>query len=163
VRFGSNHRLVIAALALVVAASSAVGAEEKVPRFASLRADTVNLRTGPGERYPVEWVYQRKGLPVEVTAQSDVWRRVRDPDGTEGWVHERMLTSRRSVVVTGAPRTLRSDPDPAAHAVARVEPGVIARLLECKGAWCRVESQGIKGWLPRAEFWGVFPDETVVE
>jgi SH3-like domain-containing protein len=163
VRIGSNHRLVIAALALVVAASSAVGAEEKVPRFASLRADTVNLRTGPGERYPVEWVYQRKGLPVEVTAQSDVWRRVRDPDGTEGWVHERMLTSRRSVVVTGAPRTLRSDPDPAAHAVARVEPGVIARLLECKGAWCRVESQGIKGWLPRAEFWGVFPDETVVE
>ena len=160
-RFNSSHRFVIAALALVIAAASASGAEEKVPRFASLRADAVNLRTGPGERYPVEWIYQRKGLPVEVTAQSDVWRRVRDPDGTEGWVHERMLTSSRSIVVTGAPRTLRSEPDAAAHAVARAEPGVIARLLECKGAWCRVETQGIKGWLPRAEFWGVYPDETV--
>ena len=119
VRFGLTYRFVIAALALVVAAASASGAEEKVPRFASLRADEVNLRTGPGERYPVEWVYQRKGLPVEVTAQSDVWRRVRNSDGTEGWVHERMLTSSRSQVVTGAPRTLRSEPAAAAHSLAR--------------------------------------------
>lgn len=161
-RFPSHHRRGVAALALFVAATAAAwGAEEKLPHFASLRADTVNLRTGPGERYPVEWIYQRKGLPVEVTAQFDVWRRVRDRDGTEGWVHERMLTSRRSVVVTGAPRILRSAPEAAAAAVARAEPGVIAGLLECKGSWCRVETQGIKGWLPRAEMWGVYPDETV--
>ena len=151
-----------AALALLVAAAaSAWGADERLPYFASLRAGAVNLRTGPGERYPVEWIYQRKGLPVEVTAQVDVWRRVRDADGTEGWVHERMLTARRSVVVTGAPRILRSAPDPAAAAVARAEPGVIARLLECKGPWCQVETQSIKGWLPRAEMWGVYPGETV--
>jgi SH3-like domain-containing protein len=161
VRFASTHRRLVAALALLVAAAAAWGAEEKLPHFASLRADAVNLRTGPGERYPVEWIYQRKGLPVEVTAEVDVWRRVRDADGTEGWVHERMLTARRSVVVTGAPRILRSTPDAAAAAVARAEPGVIALLLECKGAWCRVETQGIKGWLPRAELWGVYPDETV--
>jgi SH3-like domain-containing protein len=146
---------------VLVVAASAWGAEEKLPHFASLRADTVNLRTGPGERYPIEWVYKRKGLPVEVTAQVDVWRRVRDADGTEGWVQERMLAASRSVVVTGAPRTLRADPDAAAAAVARAEPGVIARLLECKGPWCRVETQGLKGWLPRAEMWGVTRDETV--
>jgi SH3-like domain-containing protein len=153
-------RFVIAALVLLVTAT-AWGAEEKPPYFASLRADTVNLRTGPGERYPIEWVYKRKGLPVEVTAQVDVWRRVRDADGTEGWVQERMLAASRSVVVTGAARTLRADPDAAATAVARAEPGVIARLLECKGPWCRVETQSIKGWLPRAEMWGVTPDENV--
>lgn len=160
-RFVSAHRRLAAALVLLAVATSAWGADEKLPYFASLRADTVNLRTGPGERYPVEWTYKRKDLPVEVTAEVDVWRRVRDSDGTEGWVHERMLTSRRSVVVTGAPRTLRSAPDPAAAAVARAEPGVVARLIACKGPWCQVETQSIKGWLPRAEMWGVYPDETV--
>jgi SH3-like domain-containing protein len=163
VRFPSRQSVVraaIAALALA-AASLAVGAEEKTPRFASLRADLVNLRTGPGERYPIEWVYQRKGLPVEVTAEYDVWRKVRDSDGTEGWVHQRMLAAARNVVVKGALRTLRADPGPDAAAVARAEPGVIAHLLECRGAWCRLEAQGVKGWLQRADVWGVLPNETV--
>lgn len=149
-------------LALLISAS-AWGADEKLPHFATLRADAVNLRTGPGERYPVEWVYQKKGLPVEVTAQFDVWRRVRDSQGTVGWVHERMLTQRRSVLITGGLRTLRVKPDASAAAVAQAEPGVIARLVECKDAWCRIETNGIKGWLPRSEMWGVYPDETVAE
>ena len=153
-------RAVFLALALVTA-SVASGAEEKTPRFASLRVDPVNLRTGPGERYPIEWVYQRKGLPVEVTAEFDVWRKVRDSDGTEGWVHQRMLTTVRNVVVKGALRTLRSDPNPDAAAVARAEPGVIAHLLECRDAWCRIETQGVKGWLQRSEIWGVLPNEIV--
>jgi len=138
-----------------------MSAEEKTPHFAALRVDLVNLRTGPGERYPIEWVYQRKGLPVEVTAEFDVWRKVRDDDGTEGWVHQRMLAAVRNVVVTGALRTLHADPKPDAAAVARAEPGVIAHLLECRGPWCRVEAQGVKGWLQRSEVWGVLPNETV--
>lgn len=154
------HRLFAAALGVILAVGAAA-AEDKLPRFESLRADLVNLRAGPGERYPIQWVYQRKGLPVEVTASFDVWRRVRDSDGTEGWVHERMLTDRRSVVVTGAVRTLQSDPGGSAPAVARLEPGVVARLLSCKGAWCRLDAGGVKGWLPRADVWGVFPDEAV--
>ena len=156
----SFARAAFVALALV-AASVAWGAEEKTPRFASLRVDPVNLRTGPGERYPIEWVYQRKGLPVEITAEFDVWRKVRDSDGTEGWVHQRMLTAVRNVVIKGALRTLRSEPNPNAAAVARAEPGVIARLLECRDAWCRIETQGLKGWLQRSEIWGVLPNETV--
>jgi SH3-like domain-containing protein len=159
VRFASHHHVI--ALVLLLVTTGAWAVEEKTPRFVSLRADEVNLRTGPGERYPVEWVYERKGLPVEVTAQFDVWRRVRDSDGTEGWVHQRMIAAQRSVVVKGAVRTLLGDPDPQAAALARVEPGVVARLLECRGPWCRVEAQGIKGWLPRGEIWGVYPNETV--
>jgi SH3-like domain-containing protein len=155
-------QLAVAALALL-AAATAGAAEEKLPHFASLRVDAVNLRTGPGERYPVEWVYQRRGLPVEVTAEFDVWRRVRDSQGTEGWVHERMLTARRSVLVTGTLRTLLSAPETGSRAVARAEPGVIARLLDCQGGWCRIETQNIKGWLPRADLWGVYPGETVAE
>ena len=154
-----SRALLIAVFALVSLMSWA--AEEKVPHFASLRANVVNLRAGPGERYPIEWVYQRRGLPVEVTAQFDVWRKIRDSDGTEGWVHERMLTAQRSVIVKGAERVLKSDPDRGAATVARAEPGVVARLIECRADWCRVETQGIKGWLQRVDVWGVYPDETV--
>jgi SH3-like domain-containing protein len=153
------RRLIL--IAPLLAAAVAMAAEEKVPHFASLRVNEVNLRAGPGDRYPIEWVYQRKGLPVEVTAQFDVWRKVRDSEGTVGWVHERMLTGQRSVLVTGAERALKRDPDPASTTVARAEPGVVARLVECRAAWCQLEMQGIKGWLPRTELWGVYPDETV--
>ncbi|HYM02724.1 MAG TPA: SH3 domain-containing protein [Stellaceae bacterium] len=148
------------ALALGAAAEAADKAQP-VPRFATLRADEVNLRTGPGERYPIDWVLSKKGLPVEIIGEYDVWRKVHDSLGSEGWVHERMITSSRNVVVTGQIRTLRADPDGASSPVARAEPGVVARLLECRGAWCRVETQDIKGWIKRAEIWGVYPDEIV--
>ncbi|HUK60979.1 MAG TPA: SH3 domain-containing protein [Stellaceae bacterium] len=148
-------------VALLLAAGAARAADEKLPHFAALRVDEVNLRAGPGDRYPIEWVYHRKGLPVEVTATFDVWRKVHDSDGTEGWVHERMLSATRSIVVAGGERTLRADPAPGAAPVARAEAGVVARLLECRSSWCRVETQGIKGWLPENDVWGVAPGETV--
>jgi SH3-like domain-containing protein len=132
-----------------------------VQRYVTLRAAEVNLRAGPGEQFPIQWVYRRKGLPVEVIGKSDVWRKIRDWQGTEGWVHERMITGTRGVIVRGTVRPLHSDPDPASNIVARAEPGVIAKLLECRGAWCRVETSDIKGWLGRNEIWGVDPDEEV--
>ena len=134
---------------------------EPVPRFVSLRADVVNLRTGPGDRYPVEWVYHRKGLPVEIIAQYDQWRRIRDWQGTEGWVHQRLVTGTRTVMVKGSQRILHAEADAAAPPLAKLDPGVIAQLIECRGAWCRVETQEIKGWLNRDEIWGVYPDEVV--
>ncbi len=153
--------LALPAIVLLLVAGSAGAADEKLPHFAALRADEVNLRTGPGERYPIEWVYHRKGLPVEVTAEYDVWRKVRDSDGTVGWVHERMLTAERRVVVAGGEQTLLANPAPGAQPVAHAEAGVVARLLECRSSWCRVETQGIKGWLPESGVWGVAPGETV--
>jgi SH3-like domain-containing protein len=148
-------------MALALIASAAVADTVVVQRYVTLRAAEVNLRAGPGEQFPIQWVYRRKGLPVEVIGKSDVWRKIRDWQGTEGWVHERMLTGSRGVIVRGAVRPLHSDPDPASEIVARVEPGVIAKLLECRGAWCRVETAEIKGWLGRNEVWGVDPDEEV--
>lgn len=147
--------------AIFALGAAAMAAEKGVPRFVSLRADEVNLRSGPGERYPIEWVLTRKGMPVEVLAEFDVWRKIRDAQGTEGWVHQRMLAAGRNVVVQGRIRTLHAEPDPASPAVARAEPGVIARLIECRGSWCRVEAQGAEGWLERGEIWGVYADEAV--
>ena len=154
----------LALLALLHGPTSPVGAAEQalpVPRFVSLRADEVNLRSGPGERYPIDWVLTKKGLPVEIVQEFDVWRKIRDSQGSVGWVHQRMLTGARTVIVTGETRTLHADPDAAAPPVARAEAGVIARLLECRGAWCRVEAQDRRGWLKRGEIWGVYADEAV--
>ncbi|MFN7191350.1 MAG: SH3 domain-containing protein, partial [Rhodospirillales bacterium] len=108
-----------------------------VPRFVSLRSEEVNLRTGPGVRYPVERVFVRRQMPVEILQEFETWRRIRDRDGTEGWVHQSMLTGRRSAVVEGEMRNLRRRPETDAPVVARVEPGVIAAILECRDAWCR--------------------------
>ena len=129
------------------------------PRFAALRSDEVNVRTGPGVRYPIDWVFTRKTLPVQITAEVDTWRKIRAVDGTEGWVHQSMLTGRRTALITGAIRTLHQTNDPQAPAVAMVEPGVIGQLLECRDAWCRLDVQGQKGWLQRDEFWGALPTE----
>jgi SH3-like domain-containing protein len=132
-----------------------------VPRFVSLHADRVNLRTGPGDRYPIEWVLTRKEMPVEITGQLEHWRRIRDWEGTSGWVHERMLTGKRAVIVKGGVRPVLRQPDPAAPVIARAEPGVVGRLLECRGAWCKVETSEVTGWMRRGDVWGVYPEETV--
>ncbi|MGH6953281.1 MAG: SH3 domain-containing protein [Alphaproteobacteria bacterium] len=160
----------IAALCLAhaLAGAAALGAERDqestglpLPRFVSLRAEEVNLRTGPGVRYPVDWVLVRRDMPVEVIAEFDTWRKVRDWQGTEGWLHKSMISGRRTVIVTGEPRTLRRDGSGESPAVARVESGVVAQLGACKGEWCRVEAAGYEGWLRRAEFWGTYPGEAV--
>jgi SH3-like domain-containing protein len=132
-----------------------------LPRFATLHSDKVNLRTGPGPRYPIEWVFVRKDLPVEIVAQFEHWRRIRDWEGTEGWVQEHMLIGKRGVMIRGGVRALRSNPDLGAPLVARAEPGVMARLLECHDSWCRIEASDVTGWVQRADIWGVYPNETI--
>ena len=153
-------------IALGLAAAPARAADEdgglKVPRFVSLHSDKVNLRTGPGRRYPIEWVLTRKDMPVEVTAQFEQWRRIRAWDGTAGWVQQQMVGGKRFVVVEkGAARPVYRQPEPNSGVVARAEPGVIARLAECRGPWCRVETPDVSGWMRRTDLWGVYPDETV--
>ncbi len=159
---------ILAAVAMMVAALvnlPAVAAEGEgaasLPRFASLRSEQVNLRAGPGSRYPIEWVLTRKDMPVEIIAEFENWRRIRDWQGTEGWVHQRMLTSKRAVIVKTVIRALRSRPDASSAVLARVEPGVLARLRDCQGAWCRVETGDVTGWIQRSEVWGVYADEVV--
>lgn len=130
-----------------------------VPRFVSLGADRVNLRFGPGREYPISWVLARKGLPVEIIAEFDTWRKVRLHDDDEGWIHGSLLSSRRTILVTEAVRELRRTPDDDARVVLRAEPGVVGDLVDCEEAWCRVDIQGRRGWLRRDAFWGTLPGE----
>jgi SH3-like domain-containing protein len=131
------------------------------PRFASLRAEKVFLRAGPGPDFPIQWVFVRRGLPVEILATFDIFRKIRDSDGTVGWVNQQMLTGRRSVLVSGAIRDLHHDADPGSEVVAQLEPGVIAVVSKCDPAWCEVKAGGYKGWLKRDEVWGLEPDEVI--
>jgi SH3-like domain-containing protein len=155
-------------LALATAISAAASEDEAgaagptglpLPRFVSLRSNEVNLRTGPGVQYPIEWVYRRAGMPVEVIAEFDTWRKVRDWQGTVGWVHQSMLTGKRRALVTGGTQALRREPRDGSALVARLEPGVIGEIGSCGPEWCRVTAAGLRGWLKRGEFWGVYPNE----
>lgn len=131
-----------------------------LPRFVSLRSDTVYVRAGPGMRYPVKWVYQRRGYPLQVVQEFDTWRKVRDVDAEEGWVHQSLLSGNRQVLVQGdAPSTIYKKPDDAARAVAQVEPGVVAKLNECADDWCEVSVSGYDGWLLKSSLWGVYEHE----
>ena len=132
-----------------------------VPRFVSLDSDRVHLRYGPGRDYPISWVLARKGLPVEIIAEFDTWRKVQLHDGDSGWVHSSLLSSRRTVMIKNAIAELRRTPADDARVVLRAEPGVIGELLDCAQDWCRVDIQGRRGWLRRHAFWGVLPDEVL--
>ena len=167
---GNRGQVRLAALALALMAVALAGPPAfaqagrstglPLPRFVSLGADEVNLRFGPGEGYPIEWILTREGLPVEIVEEFDTWRKVRLHDGDLGWIHGSLLSSRRTVLVADETRPLRQTPDADARVVLRAEPGVIGQLVDCDGDWCRVEIEGRRGWLQRAEFWGVLPDET---
>ncbi len=130
-----------------------------IPRFASLRSGEVNMRTGPGTRYPIAWVYTRRGLPVEVTAEYDIWRRVRDPEGVEGWINKTELTGKRSAVVTGSGHDMYDSRDDHAAIRAHLEAGATGQILSCAQEWCKVRFDGVKGYLRKADFWGAYPDE----
>ena len=134
-----------------------------LPRFVSLRAGEVNLRTGPGVQYPVDWVFLRRNLPVEIIAEYGTWRKIRDWQGTQGWVHQSMLAGTRTLIVTGETRTIRRKADANSGLVAKIEAGAIGRLVSCPdlNGWCRVEAGGRNGWLRRVDFWGVLRNEVM--
>ncbi|MDR3425387.1 MAG: SH3 domain-containing protein [Alphaproteobacteria bacterium] len=133
---------------------------QPLPRFATLRSGEVNMRTGPGMRYPIEWVYTRRGLPVEITAEYDIWRRVRDPEGTQGWVNKTELTGLRGAIVTGGAHDLRESRDDQSPVVAHLEAGAIGQITSCAPDWCKVKFDDVKGYLRKSDFWGAYPKES---
>ncbi|MDQ0438708.1 SH3-like domain-containing protein [Kaistia dalseonensis] len=153
-------------------AQGAAGAATKLgpsglplPRFVSLKAGRVNVRVGPGQDYRVSWVFTRSGLPVEVVQEFDTWRRIRDSDGTEGWVFHSLLVSKRTAVVapweTGDPLPIRAEPNDAAEITAYLQPKVVGTVTACENGWCRLVDSRFRGWIRQDRLWGVYPDETI--
>ena len=156
-----RSRLFTSLIAATLASLPATAGERPVPRFVSLKADEVNVRVGPGRQYPLKWTFVVAGVPVEIIAEWDNWRKIRDWEGQEGWVHSAMLSSKRTVIVTGAKRTLYRRADATSPPVVRLRPGIIAAVEDCNDDWCRIEVRNYRGWLKRGDFWGVYPDEII--
>ena len=168
-----NKTIIASLLAFTLAAAPALAVDETdnsdiiskggsglpIPRFASLRASDVNLRTGPGTRYPIDWVFTHQGMPVEITAEYEMWRRVRDAEGDEGWVHKNALSGKRFIIVTGSTRELRRDPDTNAAIAAHLQAGAIGQLASCTKDWCKIKFDAAKGYLPKSDFWGAYGPE----
>jgi SH3-like domain-containing protein len=148
-------RRLLVALAVLAASSQASAQDREVPYWASLRASEVNLRVGPSESYPIDWVYHRKALPVKVVRLYQGWRRIRDQDGAEGWVVARLLNPARTAVVVGkglAPMRAEAGADAALRW--QLEPGVVGKLRDCEAGWCELDVDGHKGWVEQKRLWG---------
>jgi SH3-like domain-containing protein len=139
----------------------------ELPRFVSLKTDVVNVRRGPSNDHEVAWVFRRKGLPVEIIAEFEHWRRIRDSDGDEGWVYQSLLTGNRTAIVEpwkkGTTVALRKEPSSGAAAVAMLKSGVVADVEQCTGQWCELTVGGYDGWIDQAALFGVYPGETLGE
>lgn len=138
-----------------------------VPRFVSLKSDRVNVRGGPAKDHEVSWVFTRSGLPVEITAEYENWRRIRDWEGAEGWVYHSLLSGRRTGLISShakagvEPIPLHEAGNPESRVVARLEAGVLGAVKRCSGKWCRIAGDGFDGWIEQERLWGVYPNEKV--
>ncbi len=125
-------------------------------RYASIRRDQAFLREGPSYAHKVIWVYRRQNYPLKIIETYDAWRRVKDFDGTVGWMHHTQLSDARTALFIGfAPSAIHSDSSPASKIVAYAQPGVVAKLKACKPDVCEVETSGVEGWVDRRIIWGV--------
>ncbi|MBX9977800.1 MAG: hypothetical protein K2X98_06120 [Alphaproteobacteria bacterium] len=130
-----------------------------LPRFVCLKSTASNMHVGPGDQYPIEWRYTKQFLPVEIIAEFDHWRQIKDVQGTVGWVHKTLLSSKRFAMIQNKVVNLYADPSMGSKVIATVEPGVISKVIECNTSLCRVDIQGIRGWIKRDFLYGVYPDE----
>jgi SH3-like domain-containing protein len=147
------------------AASDAASSGLPVPRFVSLKADRVTVRGGPDKDHDVAWIYTRVGWPVEITAEFENWRRIRDSDGTEGWVYHSLLSGKRMAAVQLKSKTdlapLYAKPDAQSGLAAQLQSGVLGTIKLCTGTWCRIVGEGFDGWIEQNHLWGVYPDEKI--
>jgi len=136
-----------------------------LPRFASLKSDRVNLREGPSKDHRTKWIYEKAGLPVEITAEFETWRRIRDSEGSEGWVLHNLLSGRRTAIVApwgkDKPVPLRAKPNVEAPMIAQLMPNVVASIKTCDGQWCRLIGEGFDGYMQQQQLWGAYPEEKV--
>lgn len=144
--------------------AEAAGGESGLPtpRFVSLKSSEVNLRSGPGVRYPVDWVYLQRGLPVEVITEFNAWRRVKDWNGDEGWVHKSLLSGKRGLRVREDTKLLYKKSSEA-KPIAKIEKGVFGELIECgkKDVLCKARFSNLEGWIRRDLIWGIYDTEQV--
>jgi SH3-like domain-containing protein len=168
VRVGASVGLLLGAIG-AASAGGDIGTGQQsglpLPRFVSLKADRVNVRAGPTRDHDVSWVYTRSGLPVEITAEYENWRRIRDWEGSVGWVYHSLLSGRRTALALPRDKDdlvpLHEAADAASRVTARLQAGVLATVKRCNGTWCQIVGENFDGWIEQRRVWGAYPHETV--
>ena len=125
-----------------------------LPRFVSLRTAEVNARTGPGKRYPIDWVYKRKNLPVQVVDEFGTWRKIREHDGTESWIHQTMVSGKDTALVVTNEALLYDSNSKRSRPIARLQSGLIAEVVRCQDSRCQLQIANQRGWVGKADLWG---------
>ncbi len=150
----TSRKIALILISLAVVGPAAAQSDPKLPYWASISVDEARMRKGPSPDVPVIWEYRRKDLPVKVVARHENWRKIEDPDGTQGWMAARLLSRTRTAIVTGEIRPMRDQPDQEAAVAYRAAPGVVGRITECSPEWCRFDVKGRKGWIQTDHIWG---------
>ncbi|WP_303812500.1 SH3 domain-containing protein [Sandarakinorhabdus limnophila] len=158
-----------ALILLIACAATAANAAEfadgttdlQKPRFVSIKGGSAMMRSGPGERFPILWEYKRPGLPMEILKEYEIWRQVRDPDGTIGWMNKALLTGQRTGMVRGQSRLLYVAPDMKSRIAWRIAPGAVVNITLCEDIWCRVSKDGKSGYILRGQMWGTYAREKI--
>ncbi len=144
--------LIVTGLALPVPA--AAQSRRPVPYWAAISKDEARMRVGPSMDYPANWIYRRRNLPVKVIELYPNWRKIEDPDGTQGWMHVRLLKDEKTAIIVGEVAPLRKGPDPSQPAVYRAEPGVVGKVSDCAKGWCELDVNGQRGYVETRYLWG---------
>ncbi|MCR9109393.1 SH3 domain-containing protein [Marivita sp. XM-24bin2] len=130
-----------------------------LPRYVSMKASEGNVRRGPSLSHRIDWVYKRRNMPLQITAEHGHWRRVQDRDGAGGWVHYSLLSGVRTAIVEVDMLNLYVRPDPTTQINAQLSLGVVAEVRQCQTDWCELEAGGYRGWARKGAYWGVQPNE----
>ncbi len=149
----------ILSLALLLGIGETAFADRKPPYWASIAAGQARMRTGPGRQFPTSWLYQRADLPVKVVATYPNWRKIEDPDGTQGWMQASLLSAERTGMILRETRPLRDKPSANGRVIFRAEAGVVGKISECGSGWCKFDFNGRMGYVEASQLWGVDPEE----
>ena len=150
----TSRQILTSLMLLAAVGPAAAQSDVELPYWASISVDEARMRKGPSPDVPVIWEYRRKDLPVRVVARFETWRKIEDPDGTQGWMAARLLSRTRTAIVIGEIRPLREDANVSAGVAYRAEPGVVGRITDCKNGWCLFDVKGRKGWVQTDHIWG---------
>ncbi len=130
-----------------------------IPRFVSLKSEEANLRSGPGKRYPILWVYHKEGMPMEVIEEYNEWRKVRDMEGSAGWLHKGLLSGARTAIIRNPKQIIRRSPSSSAAPAFAAAKNVLGKLSKCDRDWCNIKIDGNQGWVEKNAIWGAYPAE----
>ncbi len=126
-----------------------------IPRFVSLRSNEANIRTGPGVRYPIKWVIVKEDMPVEIIAEYEDWRKIRDVTQDEGWIHKAMVKGTRTGLVKADRKKIFEENNDKSKVVAIANKGTLLTVDNCDGFFCEVKTEKVDGFIHQENLYGV--------